>query len=351
MTAAATTSVSIAADSLTVAYGRAEPVLRDVSLRVAAGSITVLLGPSGCGKTTLLRSIAGLERPTAGTVRLGDRDVSGPGCWVAPQRRNVGMVFQDPALFPHLSVAANIAFGLRRTTARPQRATRVMELLELIGLRDYANRSPGTLSGGQQQRVALARSLAPNPAVLLLDEPFSALDASLRAQLRGDVARIVREVGVTTVFVTHDQDEAFELGDTVGVMHEGRIRQIGAPEALYGEPADQWVAEFVGEANILPGWATDGVATTALGPVPLRAGSSIGAVTVLVRPEDVTLAAHGQPGIIEHLDFFGHDTRLSIRLDDGTHLFARIRSRVGLHPGDTVAASYAGGHATSWPRT
>ena len=238
-------SVAIDVDGVTVGYGQAPPVVCDVSLHAPAGSITVLLGPSGCGKTTLLRAIAGLERPRSGTVRLGDVQVSGPETWVPPQRRNVGMVFQDPALFPHLTAAGNIAFGLRRAE-RADRDARVMELLDLVEMREFADRLPGSLSGGQQQRIALARSLAPKPAVLLLDEPFSALDANLRTQLRGDVARILHEVGVTTVFVTHDQDEAFVMGDIVGVMHEGRLRQLGKPEELYGRPTDQWVAEFVG---------------------------------------------------------------------------------------------------------
>jgi len=352
------TAVAIETSALIVAYGRADAVVCDVSLHARAGSITVLLGPSGCGKTTLLRAIAGLERPRSGTVRLGNELVSGPDLWVPPQRRSVGMVFQDPSLFPHLTVASNIAFGLRGTE-RAQREARVTELLELVEMREFADRLPGTLSGGQQQRIALARSLAPEPAVLLLDEPFSALDANLRTQLRGDVARIVREVGVTTVFVTHDQDEAFVMGDTVGVMHEGRLRQLGAPDELYTRPADRWVAEFVGEANVLAATSADGFAGTVLGRVPLVATAASGRVAVLVRPEDVTVSAvtvsdkgtsdKGTPGVVEHLDFFGHDTRLAIRLVDGTLVVARMRSREGLHHGAQVAVAYAGGSAVSWP--
>ena len=339
-------SLPIELEALTVAYG-GDDVICDVSLHAHAGSITVLLGPSGCGKTTLLRAIAGLERPRSGTVRLGTVQVSGPGVWVSPQRRNVGMVFQDPALFPHLTVASNIAFGLRRAE-RARRQARVTDLLELVDMRDFADRLPGTLSGGQQQRVALARSLAPNPAVLLLDEPFSALDANLRTQLRGDVARIVREVGVTTVFVTHDQDEALVMGDTVGVMHEGRLRQLDTPHELYSHPTDQWVAEFVGEANMLPATSAKGSALTALGPVPV-AVSALGNVSVLVRPEDLTLGADGAPGTIEHLDFFGHDTRVSIRLRDGTRVLARVRSRDDLREGAQVLVAYSGGVAACWP--
>jgi ABC-type Fe3+/spermidine/putrescine transport system ATPase subunit len=263
------------------------------------------------------------------------------------------MVFQDPSLFPHLTTVDNIAFGLRALD-RARRDARVSELLELVEMRGFADRLPATLSGGQQQRIALARSLAPEPAVLLLDEPFSALDANLRTQLRGDVARIVREVGVTTVFVTHDQDEAFVMGDTVGVIREGRLRQIGTPDELYSRPVDRWVAEFVGEANLFSANSVDGVATTVLGRVPLSAdGSSgrvvVGRVVVMVRPEDVTVGACGTAGIVEHLDFFGHDTRVSIRLDDGAQVLARVRSREGLHHGSLVRVAYAGGPAVSWP--
>lgn len=340
-------SVAVDAEDLTVGYGQAAPVVCDVSLHAPAGSITVLLGPSGCGKTTLLRAIAGLERPREGTVRFGDVTVSGPDVWVPAQRRNVGMVFQDPALFPHLTVAGNIAFGLRRA-ARAEREARVMELLELVEMRDFADRLPSTLSGGQQQRIALARSLAPKPAVLLLDEPFSALDANQRTQLRGDVARIVREVGVTTMFVTHDQDEAFVMGDIVGVMHNGRLRQLGTPDELYGRPTDQWVAEFVGEANVLTATAANGIATTVLGRVPIAASAAAGAVSVLIRPEDVAVGSEGELGVIERLDFFGHDTRVAVRLVDGTKILARVRSRAGLHIGARVAVAYRGEPAASW---
>ena len=340
-------SVAVDAEALTVGYGESAPVVCDVTLHAPAGSITVLLGPSGCGKTTLLRAIAGLERPREGTVRFGDVPVSGPDVWVPAQRRNVGMVFQDPALFPHLTVAGNIAFGLRRAE-RSERDARVTELLELVEMRDFADRLPGTLSGGQQQRIALARSLAPKPAVLLLDEPFSALDANLRTQLRGDVARILREVSVTTMFVTHDQDEAFVMGDIVGVMHNGRLRQLGTPAELYARPADRWIAEFVGEANVLPATAANGVATTALGRVPLATNTAVGSVSVLIRPEDVAIGTEGEPGVVEHLDFFGHDTRVAIRLVDGTRVLARVRSRAGLHNGAQVAVAYQGEPAASW---
>ena len=247
---------TVAIDGVSVSYDGAAMAVDDVSVSVAAGSIVSLLGPSGCGKTSLLRAIAGLERPAAGSISIGGRAVSGPGAWVKPEHRSVGMVFQDGALFPHLTVAQNVEFGLNAAhirADRTERAARVAELLDLVDLAGLDERLPETLSGGQRQRVALARSLAPNPSVLLLDEPFSALDAGLRVHVRAEVARILREVGVTSIFVTHDQDEAFVLGDRVAVMRDGRVEQFGAPDELYRSPTSKWVARFVGEANFVPG--------------------------------------------------------------------------------------------------
>jgi iron(III) transport system ATP-binding protein len=207
----------------------ATPVLRDVDLAVEPGELVALLGPSGCGKTTLLRCVAGLEMPTAGTIRIGDQTVSEPGRSVAPERRGVGMVFQDGALFPHLSVADNVGYSLPRAQ---RRGARVDELLEIVGLAGYAGRAPGTLSGGQQQRVAIARALAPSPRVLLLDEPFSSLDAGLRERLSADVRAALSHEGTTAILVTHDQHEAFAMADEVGVMSEGRVAQWGRPYDL-----------------------------------------------------------------------------------------------------------------------
>ena len=211
--------------------------MQNLTLQVEPGESVALLGPSGCGKTTLLRLIAGLERPLAGTIQLGDRFVSGPpgrgGTWVAPEARRVGMVFQDWALFPHLTVGRNVGYGLERSTRTPGR---IAEALDLVGLSGFAERMPSTLSGGQQQRVALARALAPRPGVLLLDEPFSNLDSSLREDVRSEVRRLLIELGITAVFVTHDQDEAFVVGDRVGVLREGRLAQVDTPDGLYRRP-------------------------------------------------------------------------------------------------------------------
>ena len=332
-------------------------------LDIEAGSIVALLGPSGCGKTSLLRAIAGLEAPTAGSVAIGGATVSSQGSgkrqWVNPEKRNVGMVFQDGALFPHLTVTQNIVFGLRamrKELSRTEVLTRVDELLDLVDLQGFGDRLPNTLSGGQQQRVALARSLAPQPKVLLLDEPFSALDTSLRVQVRAEVARIVRDVGVTTVFVTHDQDEAFVLGDKVAVMQAGNIEQFGTPDELYRSPATPWVAGFVGEANFVLGVIADiadiadnaaNVAVTPIGVVTIddrRTNPTSNEVQVLVRPEQVNLRQNPTGGTaaatVRTVEYYGHDVRYEIELADGTVLAARTHSTELYERGDTVYPSF-----------
>jgi iron(III) transport system ATP-binding protein len=307
--------------------------------------MVALLGPSGCGKTTLLRVIAGLEHPDGGEVRVGDRILTGNGTFVPPERRRVGMVFQDWALFPHLSVEKNVAYGLPGLHGDERRA-RVVEALAMVGLEELGPRSPGTLSGGQQQRVALARALAPQPTVLLLDEPFSNLDTTLRVQVRTEVHRLLAGLGITTVFVTHDQEEAFVLGDEVAVMERGVIVQQATPADLYREPATRWVASFVGDANLVPGSATGCSADTALGTVPISP-SLTGEVDVLVRPEAVALEA-GRGGEVELVEFYGHDTVYVVRLADGTLLRSRQTSAPRFERGDSVAARYAGGTTVAY---
>ncbi len=338
------TSTAVELSGVTAAYGDVGAVV-DADLDIAAGEIVALLGPSGCGKTTLLRSIAGLHRPAAGTVRLAGEVVSDARTWVRPEKRSVGMVFQDGALFPHLTVAENVAFGLKRRERG--RTERVDELLELVDLAGYGERLPGTLSGGQQQRVALARALAPSPSVLLLDEPFSALDAALRSQIRVEIARILRDVGVTTVFVTHDQDEAFVLGDRVAVMSGGRIHQVDTPDALYRRPVDAWVAGFVGEANLVDAVADGGFADTPFGAVPLD-GAHAGPVTVLVRPEQLKLHPGAEAEIVD-VEYFGHDARYGVRLGDGHEVAARDTDAELRERGSNVAVTYAGPPARFWP--
>ncbi|MFH8619316.1 ABC transporter ATP-binding protein [Streptomyces sp. NPDC017979] len=340
--------------AVTSSYGRGERVLDGVDLTVGAGELAAVLGPSGCGKTTLLRVIAGFVAPDSGEVALGERIVSGPGVHVPPERRGVGIVAQEGALFPHLSVARNVAFGLTGAK-RAERAARTAEMLELVGLGAYGDRMPHELSGGQQQRVALARALAPRPALVLLDEPFSALDSALRAGLRSDVRAALRTAGATAVLVTHDQEEALSTADRVAVVRDGRIAQCGTPEELYHRPADPWVASFVGDAVLLAGTADAGTATTALGAVRVGAGAS-GEGTVVLRPEqlrlhpvneaaeateaaDATPTAHGQ---ITEVRFHGHDALFLLEVPDAGRVTVRSSDAPAFRPGDRVAVSIAG---------
>ncbi len=345
-------AVGVRATGITKSFDGTQPVLRGVDLDVAAGSTLALLGPSGCGKTTLLRIVAGLEVPDEGTVVVGDRTVVGPGTFVAPERRRVGLVFQDGALFPHLSVARNVGFGLPRAERRG--SPRIDDALRLVGLDGYADRSPATLSGGQQQRVALARAVAPRPGVLLLDEPFSNLDASLRVQVRSEVHALLLDLGVTAVFVTHDQDEAFVLGDRVAVMSDGAVRQVGTPEELYLRPADRWVASFVGDANLLPGDAGGASAATAVGEVDLERPVT-GPVDVLARPEQLDLAeadapGGGAPGTVDLVEYVGHDTTYLVRGDGAATYRVRVPAVPRWRRGDRVLVRHRGGPAHAFAR-
>ncbi len=346
----------IVVDGVSVSLGGA-PVLRRASISAAPGRTLAILGPSGCGKTTLLRVLSGLQRVSEGTVALGDRVVSGDGVHVAAESRGVGMVFQDWSLFPHLTVAANVAFGLRRSERprgrllRRPASARVQQLLRLVGVAELSDRLPGSLSGGQQQRVALARALAPRPSVLLLDEPFSSLDTTLRVDVRAEVASLLRELEVTCVFVTHDQDEAFVLGDEVAVMRDGEVIQQASPAALYELPASRWVAGFVGEAEILPGHAEGDTAHTVLGRLRLRAPAS-GAVDVMVRPEDI-LVGHGGPGpgaagVVHHVEFFGHDTLYYVRRTDGSVLRCRATGAPEFTLGAPVRLRHSGARTVAF---
>lgn len=318
-------------------------VLRGVDLEVPAGSIVSLLGPSGCGKTTLLRSIAGLERPDSGQISIGDRVVSGVGSFVAPEQRRVGMVFQDWALFPHLSVERNIAFGLSRVD---RRSSRVAETLEMVGLAPLAHRMPAELSGGQQQRVALARALATRPEVILLDEPYSNLDSILRAQIRFEVQRLLNDLGITTLFVTHDQEEAFVMGEHVAVMFDGVVSQQGRPSEIYDTPATRRVAHFIGDANFFVGSADGDKASTQVGMIPLLHPLQ-GDVEVMVRPEYITVVP-GNEATVESVEFYGHDSIYLVQPDDQPALRARVLSTPEFGPGDRVSLGYGGGSAPAY---
>jgi iron(III) transport system ATP-binding protein len=293
-------------------------------LEVHEGELLCLLGPSGCGKTTALRLIAGLGRPDAGTVQVAGRTVTGPGTWVPPERRRVGMVFQDWALFPHLDVRGNVAFGLDG-----EAEARVSELLELVRLDGLEDRMPHELSGGQQQRVALARSLAPTPEVLLLDEPFSNLDAQLRAEVRGEVREVLRLTGTTAVFVTHDQEEALSIGDRVAVMIGGRVWRCGTPFEVYADPGEATVARLLGQTNLLPGRVAGGVAATALGEIDVPSAPD-GLAEILLRPESLraTRDPVGNARVVR-VEFYGHDQLVTCVLENGMELDVRL---MGPHP-------------------
>ncbi|MGZ6801237.1 MAG: ABC transporter ATP-binding protein [Mycobacteriaceae bacterium] len=303
-------------------------VLDGVDLHVPDGSLTALLGESGCGKTTLLRLVAGFDNPDAGTIHFGDQMVFGEGRSVPARSRRVGYVPQEGALFPHLDVAHNIAFGLPRQQRRT--GLRVTELLEVVGLTAaHATRLPHQLSGGQQQRVALARALAPRPTLVLLDEPFSSLDASLRAETRRAVSDALRAAGATAVLVTHDQTEALSMADQVAVMHAGRVVQLDTPAHVYDSPTDTLTAAFVGDAVLLAATVHDGLAQCALGTVALHTAAPDGPVTVLLRPEQILLTedASGTPARVTDLNYYGHDATIGLRLVAGDHEGPRVLAR------------------------
>ena len=320
--------------------------LDDVSLELEAGTILALLGPSGCGKTTALRLISGFERPDAGTVEIEGRRVASPTSMVPPERRRIGLVFQDLALFPHLSVRDNVAYGIRRD---PDHRVRTDELLDMVGLAGDDGRMPHELSGGMQQRVAVARALAPRPDVLLLDEPFSSLDQAMRTQLRAEVREILREARQSAIFVTHDQGEALTVADKVAVMTRGRVLQVASPELIYAEPANPYVATFVGVANLVPADIQPGSADTRFGQVPLVGPGSrdpAGHGLVLLRPEHFAIAeAPDGPAADDGWEvisrrFSGSEILLEVRAGDGQRLWVEAGSRVRhLGIGDHVRVS------------
>ncbi|SNQ47769.1 Fe(3+) ions import ATP-binding protein FbpC 1 [Frankia canadensis] len=313
-------------------------VLHGVDLDAPARGLTAILGPSGCGKTTLLRLIAGFADPDTGTITLGEQTVFAGGRSVPPQRRRIGYVPQEGALFPHQSVAANIAFGLSRRERRS--GHRLRELLDLVGLdREIAGRNPHELSGGQQQRVALARALAPEPDLVLLDEPFSALDARRRDDTRRAVAAALRAAGATAVLVTHDQAEALSMADQVAIMRDGRLVQIDRPATVYRQPRDAGIARFLGEAVLLPADVIDGKARCALGTLVVRTPSVTGPAEVLVRPEQLRLRhdGDGPTATVREISYYGHDAAVRLTLHpDGLPITARLSGTELPEPGSEV---------------
>jgi iron(III) transport system ATP-binding protein len=379
----------LAVSGLHKAFGE-HPVLSGVDLEVPAGSITAILGPSGSGKTTLLRVLAGFERADAGTVTIGGSVVDGPGVHLAPERRQIGYVPQEGSLFPHLTVAANIGFGL---PPRQRRGPGIDELLEAVGLAALGHRYPHQLSGGQQQRVALARALAVRPKIVLLDEPFASLDAHLRASVRADVQNVLAETGTTGVLVTHDQDEALSTADRVAVLRHGRIAQCAAPQDLYDRPADADIARFIGDANLIEGVLDTDTVDTVLGrlriepaclaalaagpasvaavPAPGASGAAAasGPATVLVRPEQIELHSEGASlkpalgrrpdphsgselyGHVVSYGYHGHDAVIHVRPEHdsaGPTIIVRTLGGRQLPPGSQVTLR-ARGPVLAWP--
>lgn len=340
------TEPSLALRTLSLSKSFGEVVAVDgVNLDVRRGEFLGVLGPSGCGKTTLLRLVAGFERPDVGGIEIGGRAVAGPRRNLPPEQRRIGMVFQESALFPHLDVTDNIGFGLRRRG----REARVAELVALVGLAGLQRRMPHELSGGQQQRVALARALAPDPALILLDEPFSGLDATLRAQLRLEVRDILRGAGATALFVTHDQAEALELSDRVAVMRAGRLEQVSTPDQLYLHPVNRFVAGFVGEANLLPGEVRHGEVMTLVGRFRASDGSLADGMRaeVLLRPEQLhmlpvdRLSTPPRPETVLTIVrrvFHGSEMHHVLRSPDGFELEAATSSSATLEVGTEVIA-------------
>ncbi|KXF49529.1 sugar ABC transporter [Rhodococcus sp. SC4] len=332
-------------EGLDKSFGAAA-ILRHVSFAVGAGFTTAIVGPSGCGKTTLLRLIAGFEKPDAGTIALAGRVVAGGG-WTPAHRRSVGYVAQDGALFPHATVGANVGFGLPR---RARTAATIAGLLDMVSLdSSYASRRPDQLSGGQQQRVALARALAREPELMLLDEPFSALDAGLRANTRRIVADVLAKAGITTILVTHDQPEALSFADRVAVMSTGRLAQIGTPREIYSTPIDVPTAEFIGDAVVLSAHVDGGRARCALGDVAVAANGVRGNARVMVRPEQIELTSDGAgvTGTVVDVEYLGSEMLLGIRLDtaDGVasdRVTVRRFGATAVTPGDRVGIRVLG---------
>jgi iron(III) transport system ATP-binding protein len=345
------------------------PVLTGLDLDVPAGSLTAILGPSGSGKTTLLRLLAGFERADAGSITIGERVVDGPGTYLPPERRKIGYVPQEGALFPHLSIAANVGFGL---PAKQRRGSRTGELLDAVGLTGMGSRYPHQLSGGQQQRVALARALAIRPEIVLLDEPFASLDAHLRASVRADVQQICQAAGTTAILVTHDQDEALSMAHRIAVLRDGKIVQYAAPQDLYARPADPALARFVGDANLLEGKlgpAAAGTLTvdTILGRLPLDQSCALtadaGLVTVLIRPEQLEISQSpagigpgtGTDQLAGHVvacEYYGHDAVVRVQPDgepDAPQVIVRTAGGPQLPPGAAVVVR-ARGPVLAWQR-
>ena len=331
------------------------PAVDNVSLTLQQGDLLGLLGPSGCGKTTLLRIIAGFEKVSQGKVQLAGLLVNSDNCWLPPEKRNTGMVFQDYALFPHLSVADNIAFGLNRKKGlnNKQIKQRVGEVLTLVGLAGLEKRYPHELSGGQQQRIALARALAPQPALILLDEPLSNLDVQIRHRLREEIRRILKAAGTSAIFVTHDQEEALAISDKIAVMSQGKLEQIGTPESIYAQPASRFVAEFVTQANFLPAKKKGQIWTTEIGELEIPLSTSINNFDhgdLMLRQEDILLTPDENSAVVvKERQFLGREYRYCLETASGKRLHARTSAGITVDVGTKVNLSVVAGTPKIFP--
>jgi iron(III) transport system ATP-binding protein len=340
------TDAALELASVSKRYG-AVAAAHEVCLTAQPGELVTLIGPSGCGKSTTLRLVAGLERPDSGTIRIAGEEVAGRRCWVPPERRRVGLVFQDHALFPHLTVARNVAFGIAKL-GRAEQRRRVGEVLDLVRLADLAARYPHELSGGEQQRVALARALAPRPAVVLLDEPFSSLDETLRAQVRAETVGALRETGTTAMLVTHDQTEALSLGDRVVVMRDGLVEQADTPQRVFEAPATRFVASFMGDADFLPAHVHNALLTCEIGVVSTVPGwgSSHEDVDVVLRPHEVALTPDdASPARVAAVEYQGAFVLHTVRLASGRTLRSWQAHSVRYPVGTRVSVSVVAGLA------
>jgi len=350
-------SVILKLDALTKQFsGQPTPAIDQVSLMLNQGDLLGLLGPSGCGKTTLLRIIAGFERPQSGTVELADRTVCGAGTWVPPERRDVGVVFQDYALFPHLCVLDNVSFGLKTLARRGKLATKQIReeaerAIALVGLKGFEKRFPHELSGGQQQRVALARAIAPRPSLILLDEPFSNLDVQVRLYLRQEVRDILKNVGASGVFVTHDQEEALSISDCLAVMRAGQVEQFGIPEEIYRQPQSRFVAGFVTQANFVRADRDGDDWKTILGTFPTNGhspNSDIG--ELMVRQEELQLQPDTAGGlVVRDRQFLGREYRYTLTTATGDILHARTATHHRLEVGQVVQGQVTVEHPPIFP--
>jgi iron(III) transport system ATP-binding protein len=329
---------------------RERSIVNNVSFSLQQGELLGLLGPSGCGKTTLLRIIAGFDRPSAGTVELAGKIVDSHNCWIPPEQRNTGMVFQDYALFPHLSIGENIAFGLKVNKNNgwgrlkgEKIKKRVTEVLELVGLSGLEKRYPHQLSGGQQQRIALARALAPQPTLILLDEPLSNLDAQVRIRLREEVRCILKAAGTSAIFVTHDREEALAISDRISVMRQGKLEQIGTPEEIYSRPASRFVAEFVTQANFLTGTRQGNTWLTEIGELeftPLQIPDSCVTGEIMLRQEDLILRPdEAAKVVVKERQFLGREYRYCLETPSGKTIHARTTASIRVDVGSRVKLS------------